>query len=122
MSCFNFASLAKNRIEIQSQSDTVDDVGGVSRTWTTVNTVWAILEPKSGKETLKYEQLESTISMVVTIRYISSLSNTQTGAKYRIKFGDRLFKVLAVMNLEETLKIEGKSFQKLICTEGEVIA
>lgn len=118
MICFSFASKASTQIIIETQSDVADGYGGFARTWSTTYTVWAYIEPKGGKEVFVSEQTQSRVDSVIVIRYISALSNTKTGAKYRVNLGGRYFNILAVLNLSGDLKSEGATYQKLICQEG----
>lgn len=122
-----FNRLARNTIQIFSITEIANGVTGFTTTETAIATVKAIIEPKSGLEPFLYGQLTSKVKAHITIRYISDLSNTADGAKYYVKFGDRKYNVLAVMNLDSlqmgnsrTNIIEGTKFQRLICTENEV--
>lgn len=115
----SFSKNARNRIELQAQALLTDEYGGQTVTWATEKTLWAVIEPRTGKEIFEHNQLQSNVSAYVTVRYQTTLANTLNGAKYRLKFGDRLYNILAVMNLADDLKFEGKAYQKIICTEGE---
>lgn len=118
MKCGEFPAKAKNRIVIQSRGDASDDYGGSAVTWSTLATVWAIIEPMSGREVLQSEQLQSRVTHKVTIRYNATLKSTATGAKYRISYDGRLFPIKFVQNFDEDLKTEGTVFQVLTCEEN----
>ena len=129
MSCCSdsFSSLAKNKITIETCTQTADGYGGFTQSWTTYKTVWAIIQPRSGKESVIHEQLNSRVDSQIIIRYISDLSNTLSGAAYRILFNNRYFNILSVQNFENlptfnnsTTQLEGKRFQRLICQEGGI--
>lgn len=122
--CNYFRALAKNTIEIQGFTDTSDDYGGSIRTWETAYTVHAVIEPASGispREAIIDNKIkESRIIGKITIRYISALANTKEASKYRIKFEDRYFNIIAVVNLEELNgNFEGKRFQKFFVEQWE---
>lgn len=117
--CDNFAGQANKRVVIQPRTDSADNYGGQSVTWTTSNlTVWAVLEPQSGREIHAQGQDQSRVDMKITIRYQSSLKDTATTGKYRVTFDSRVFTVLAIKNLDEDMKREGKAFQVLSCVEN----
>jgi hypothetical protein len=46
------------------------------------------------------------------------MSDTTTAAKNRVRLGERVYNILAVRNLQDDLKTEGKRFQQLMCVEG----
>ncbi len=119
MKCGEFNAKARSRVVIQARTDTVDSYGGASVAWSTLATVWAIIEPASGREFLQSNQLQSRTSHKITIRYQSSLKNTASAAKNRISFDDRLFSVKYIKNLDEDMKREGKAFQQLYCEEND---
>jgi SPP1 family predicted phage head-tail adaptor len=114
-----FASRAKSRIEIQSSNTTDDDYGGREDNWKTRYTIWAVIEPTSGKEIFTNDQLQSRVDARILIRYQPALADTTATAEMRVLFGSRLYNIRAVHNLDDDLKTEGVSFQRLLCTEGE---
>lgn len=117
----NFPSVARNRIEIQSATTTDDGYAGFSTAWEKLDVqgeVWAQIKPTSGNETFANQELQSRATHKIMVRYQSQLADTETTAKYRIKYGTRYFTVEAVINLHEDMKSEGKAFQVLMCTEN----
>ncbi|MGL6349726.1 MAG: phage head closure protein [Aeromonas sp.] len=117
--CSSFASEASTRVILQSLSTVDDGYGGRTETWTDAMALWAKVEPGSGREVYLNSQLQSRVDAKVTIRWRSELVDTNLAAKYRLKVGARLYNVQAVRNLESSMKLEGKAFQMLLCTEGE---
>lgn len=115
----DFAAQANNRIVLQSAVLTADDAGGWIKTWADAFTVWAVIEPMAGREMFISSQLQSRVDARITIRYLADLSSTKDAAKYQVKFGDRLYNLKAVKNLADDMKTEGRSFQQLLCVEGE---
>lgn len=123
----NFSSLARQRITIEALTLIDDTYGGNTQTWSIAHVVWAIVEEKSGKEVIKGDQRESSINLIATIRYISNLSNTQDGAKYRVKFNGKYFNIISVQNTQELpsatysrySQTSGKGYQILICEQAK---
>lgn len=115
----SFASQARTRIVIQTQSSTPDDAGGRVTTWADALTVWSRVEPMAGRELFLSSQLQSRVDSRMTIRYQSSLADTTVAAKARVKLGTRLFNILASKNLNDDMKTEGKVYQLLYCVEAQ---
>jgi SPP1 family predicted phage head-tail adaptor len=115
----DFPARAKCRIAIQSAVIVADDAGGWVETWADALTLWAMIEPMAGREVFLSSQLQSRVDARITVRYQSSLVDTTQAAKFRVKFGTRIYNVKAVKNLGTDMKLEGKTYQQLLCTEGE---
>lgn len=100
----------RHKIEIQSRTEpeTLDKYGESSGEWTTLISVWAAIEPASGKQLYVAEQIQAEISHVVTIRYYSGVT-----ARQRIKFGGRIFDINFVRNVDER-----SVYQELYCKEA----
>lgn len=113
MSCKEFASLARHQIIIESFTPTSDDYGGRSVAWSTLLTVWAIVEPLSGREVFEFERLQSQVNYKFTIRFESTLTDTQTVGKYRINYDSRVFDIKYIRNI-----IEADKFMELFAQEG----
>lgn len=117
--CDNFAGLANKRITIQPRTETADNYGGQTIVWTTSNiSAWAIMEPQSGRETFAQGQDQSRVDMKITIRYQSTIKSTAVAGRYRVSFDGRIWTVLAIKNLDEDMKREGKAYQVLSCVEN----
>jgi len=116
--CSCFSRLAKQRITIEVPIETSNDIGAHSTTWEAESEAWAIITPKSGKETIRIGQLISEVSAEMIIRYQSVLASTVEAAKRRIKHGDRYYSIIAVNNLDKDLKREGRHYQRLYAKEG----
>lgn len=115
----DFASKATKRITVQTPTEVDDDAGGRAVSWADALSLWAVVEPMAGKEVWLSSQLQSRVDARITVRYQSSLADTTTAAKNRALFGSRIYNIKAVKNLADDMKTEGKSFQQLLCTEGE---
>lgn len=118
MDCGEWRSKASHRIVIQSRSTVVDDYGAFTNTWVTQSTVWATIEPLSGREVFLQQQQQSKVKSKFTIRYQSALKDTATTGAYRISYDGRLFPIVYVRNLEEDFKNEGTQYQQLFVEEN----
>ena len=102
----------RHRLVIQAESPQADAGGGQGADpWadpTSVATVWGRIEPLSGGERLRAMQLEDKVTHRITIRYRTGLT-----AKMRIAFGERVFNIRAVVDLEERNRL-----LELLCEEG----
>lgn len=103
------AGKLRHRVEIQADAGaTQDSFGAETASWTTSETIWANVEPLSGQELERAQQVAAEVTHQVTCRYRSTLTR-----KNRIKFGTRYFDINAVMNAGER-NIE----QRLLCKEA----
>ncbi len=86
----------RHRVTIQSRSATMDAAGGQPDTWTDVATVWAGVEPLSGREYLAASANNAEVTHKVTMRHRDGVTAAQ-----RLAFGIRRFDILAVMDRDE---------------------
>lgn len=86
----------RHRIEIQGESVTRDSYGGETKSWTTSATVWASINPLSGRERLAAQQVNAETTHKITMRYHSGLT-----PENRIKFGSRIFDIEEILNTGE---------------------
>jgi SPP1 family predicted phage head-tail adaptor len=91
----NIGTLNK-RIILQQSTRTSDGMGGFSLTWADVSTVWASIWPLSASETVESMKTNMTISHRIRIRYRGDLR-----ASWRIRFGNRYFSVVSIINPSE---------------------
>ena len=96
------------RVDIQARSATVDAFGQESETWATVASVWASVEPLSGRELLAAQQVQGETTHRIRMRYQSGVTTSS-----RLLFNLRPFDVRSVIN-----KNESGAFLELLCTEG----
>lgn len=66
----------RHRVEIQEPSDSRDAHGGITRTWNTVATRWARIEPLSGRELFQAQQVEARTRVRITMRPYAALTET----------------------------------------------
>ena len=98
------------RVTIQKRSGEADAHGHVSPVWLDVADRWAMVEDQSGRELYRAQQVDPTVSSVVTLRE----QYPGLHAKDRVKYGDRLFEVRAVLGSDDRTPQRG---QVLACTE-----
>jgi len=101
------------RVTIQSRAATQDTFGAQSSTWADVATVWAGIEPLTGRELMNAQTISSEISHKITMRYQSAWANPKTVAGYRAVYGGRVFDIHASMN-----EFEGNERITLLAAEG----
>ena len=82
------------RAAIQSSSRVLDAGGNASYTWATDANRWAMLEDQSGRELYRAQQVDPTISAVVTLRE----KYTGLAPANRIVIDSRTFNIKAVLN------------------------
>lgn len=97
----------RHPITIQKQSNTENDYGEKIPTWDDVITVKAGIYPVSGKDYISAVEVNSEITHKVNLRYVPDIT-----ADMRIKFGSRIFTIIAIMNFQE----RGKELQA-VCKE-----
>ena len=97
------------RVEIQANTPAANDYGEMVASWATVATVWAAIEPLTGREVLQTQQVQAESSVRIRIRYYSGLT-----AAHRIKYGSRIFEINSVSN-----KFERGEHMELMCRETE---
>ena len=88
----------KHRVEIQSATQTQDDLGAVSYAWATDRKPWASIEPLQGDERMQVQQVKSSVSHKIVMRYDPTFVLT---SEHRILYGTRVFEIDSVMNLKE---------------------
>jgi SPP1 family predicted phage head-tail adaptor len=86
----------RHRVQLQAEVLTPDGYGGAAKTWDTVDTVAASVEPLSGREFFQAQQTQSSVSHKITIRH-----RADTTSSLRILFGTRVFDISSVLNPDE---------------------
>lgn len=87
-------------IELQSLTNLPDGMGGVITTYITQAIVWAGIWPVSASERIQANQTVMTVSHRIRIRYIANIESS-----WRIKFGERYFNIISVINTNEANKM-----------------
>ena len=63
----------RHRVTIQSVSETRNSIGEAIETWATFATVWARIDPLSGRQLLAANQLDEPVAARMKMRYLSGL-------------------------------------------------
>ena len=71
------AGKLRHRVAIQEPVENKDVHGGITRTWRTVDTVWASVEPLSGRELFEAQQINKRVTVRVGMRPYSGLTTKQ---------------------------------------------
>lgn len=90
------AGKLRHRVTIQQPTSVTDSYGGQSQTWSDVATVWASVEPLSGNERWRAQQVQPGISHKVTLRYRAGINSSM-----RIVHEARNLNIDAVLNTDE---------------------
>jgi SPP1 family predicted phage head-tail adaptor len=90
------AGKLRHRVTIQQATETRNTLGEAIKTWSTVATVYASVEPIRGREFFAAEQVQSEISHRVRMRYRSGLA-----PRMRLLYGSRMLQIEAVIDVEE---------------------
>jgi SPP1 family predicted phage head-tail adaptor len=86
----------RHRVRLQEYVISKDSFGAEVENWSDTATVWASIEPLSGREYFAAQQINAEVSTKITIRYRAGVKPTM-----RILFGGRIFEILSVINTEE---------------------
>ena len=86
----------RQRLYVQQENPVADTGGGNVMSWTTINAVWASIEPVSGWERLQAGKLTGVITHRLRMRYDSALTPAM-----RFLFGTRIFNIRTILNVDE---------------------
>ncbi len=86
----------RHRVTIKSKTAARDDYGQETITWTTFATIWAAVEPMSGREYEAGQQLEAAVDTRIRIRYLAGVVPYM-----QVIFGSHTYDVQSVIHLKE---------------------
>lgn len=86
----------RQRITFQQEVKTADGSKGFTVAWQDVISVWASVQPLSGREFFQAHQIKAEITHRVKIRY-----RTDITVKMRIKHKDRYFAIESILDKKE---------------------
>lgn len=86
----------RHRVTLQRKEITEDALKQQSEVWTDIATVWARIEPLSGREYFAARQENAEVTAKITIRYRKDVTPDM-----RAVSEGRVFDVLSVINPEE---------------------
>ncbi|NNV07778.1 head-tail adaptor protein [Geobacillus sp. MMMUD3] len=86
----------RHRVLVQQKIKTQNEYGEETEQWLDVLVAWASVNPISGREFFAAEAVNSEVTHKITMRYRGGITPDM-----RIKFKDRYFRIIAVMNTQE---------------------
>lgn len=89
------------RIKIQTPITGLDPYGSLVPGWHDLMTIWASIEPLTGRELESARQLLSEVTHQITVRYNPALTDTRKVAGYRAIYKERIFNIHATFNENE---------------------
>ena len=90
------AGQLRQRVTVQEKSVTRDDYGAEVITWTDLATVWAAVQPLTGREWIEGRQETAGVTTRIRMRYRSGIT-----PEMRVSFGDIEFNILSVIHVKE---------------------
>lgn len=100
----------RHRVVFQSPTITQDDFGEPDKSWSTLCTSWALVQPLSGSERLKANEVQGEITTRIVTRNRSELSGI--GPDDRATWSGRTFDIRAVIHRDQR-----RHELELLCTE-----
>lgn len=104
------AGKLRHRVTVERPQEAAGAYGEAQVSWEPMATVWASVEPVSGREFFAAAQVQTDITHRVRMRYLAGVT-----PKHRIRFGERLLDVRLVRNIEER-----NAELELLCVEHGV--
>lgn len=105
----------RNRIKIQTKTQTADGLGGWTEEWSAGDDVWAIWQPQSGSERVRAMGIEPTLSIKAVIRFRGDAN----GAPY-YSAADRVTYRGRTYNIRYVYDVDGmQDWLELMLAEGE---
>ena len=95
------AGQLKHRVRIQQPSVTKDALGAPTQAWVDLATVWADIQPLSGREARIADRIAAEVSHQITVRYRPELDDSEAVAQMRVLYRDRVFAIQAALNDDE---------------------
>ena len=84
------------QVELQERVLTGDGAGGYAKSWTTLGTLWAAFDARSGSERVIGGRTTSGVTYRVTVRAAPHGAPSRPRPEQRFLDGDRVFSILAV--------------------------
>jgi SPP1 family predicted phage head-tail adaptor len=95
------AGQLKHRVRIQQPRAARDPLGAPIQSWIDVATVWADIQPLTGREAVIASRIASEIGHQITVRYQPVFDDPKQVASMRALYGDRVFAIHAALNDDE---------------------
>jgi SPP1 family predicted phage head-tail adaptor len=91
------AGRLRNRVQIQTATETRDAHGGTVLAWATATTHWGDVQPLTGREFFQAQQVSSDVTHKITLRYYRSVLNPTQ----RLIHDGRVFNIRSVQEIDE---------------------
>ncbi len=86
----------KTRLVVQQPVETLDDQGGVVRTWTTFATVWAQVTPLAARRGVQGDADGASQSYRIVLR-----SNLSLTLQHRFSDGARIYRIVSIRDRDD---------------------
>ena len=86
----------RHRLVVESPSETPDGIGGVTRGWSALATIWGEIEPLGADDVMLADKRIGLVTHKIHVRHRLDL---EIGHRFRL--GDRIFSIRAVRDPEE---------------------
>lgn len=86
----------RHRLTLEGPVETPDLAGGATISWTAEKTLWAKIEPLTGREGFDKDLTEAELSHEIIIRFDPAIE-----PKKRLIKNDRIFAIISVINWQE---------------------
>ncbi len=90
------AGRLRHRVTIQQASHSTNAMGETYMSYSDWKTVWASIEPNSGRMYYEAQQANSEVEGTIVMRYIDGLVPAM-----RVSYGSRIFRILAIVHRDE---------------------
>ena len=106
------AGRLRHRVTIEKPVETANATGERIKTWVTYAEVWASVEPVQGREFFSAQQIQSSVSTRIRIRF-----NAGVNEKMRVKFvADRTLGITHYYDIESVIAVrERRHEMQLMC-------
>ena len=92
----------RQRVTIQTLSESADGYGQRVQSWIDSGTFWASIKNLSGREAVNAKQVKADSTHQVTLRYVGTLFSTPgLLPSMRLVFNGRFFSILYINNVDE---------------------
>lgn len=83
--------LLQHRLTLEAPVETPDGAGGVIRTYESVATLWATLQPLSARESMEAAQRGMTVTHRIVLRFSADITS-----RHRFRDGSRIFRIVSL--------------------------
>jgi SPP1 family predicted phage head-tail adaptor len=95
------AGQLNHRVRIQQPAVVKDALGAPTQTWTDLATVWADIQPLSGREARIADRIAAEVSHQITVRYRPEFDDSKAVAQMRLLYRARVFSIHTALNDDE---------------------